>query len=1070
MSRQMQQSVSGASESIQKPLAGLAKGALNVVGSAAAAVAKTTAAALGAATAGVVAFGKSAIDAGSKFDSSMSQVAATMGKTVDEIGDLRDFAMEMGATTAFSASEAADALNYMALAGYDADQAMQALPNVLNLAAAGNIDLAYASDMVTDAQSALGLSMSESAQLVDKMAMASSKSNTSVAQLGEAILTVGGTAKNMAGGTTELATALGILADNGVKGAEGGTALRNIILSLSAPTDKAATELENLGVSAYDSEGKLRPLNDIFGDLNDSLSTMTQGEQTQALNTIFNKVDLKSVNALLANTGERFDELSGYIDNASGAAERMAQTQLDNLAGDITIFKSALEGAQITLSDQLTPALRNLVQFGTQGITDLTNAFSTGGLTGMMEAASGIITDLIGMLVEQLPNLINVGMQVLSAVGDGILQNLPLILEAGKQMLDQLATGLMENLPAIADGAVEIVTMLLDTLLEMLPDLLQMGIDLLLELADGLAQALPELVPVAIDAILTLIDGLLDNLDQLAEAALELILALADGLIKALPVLLSKVPVIIYKLSTAIVGLIKELWEAGRELLKNLVEGIVAVFPDLVKAGKEVPAKILGVIGDALGKFADMGRQVVEGLWQGIKDAGNWLKDKLSGWVSGIVDNVKGLFGIHSPSKVFAKIGEMLSAGLADGVEEESGGVLEAFEELSDKSLKQVKSWLSDQKKLVSVSAAEEIKIWEAMREKYKAGSEERQEIDQNYLLAKKSLNDQLQTLEQNYLDKVKTANEELAKSIEELNQKYADAVDARTQAIVGSMSLFDEFEANQKVSGRELLQNLQSQVDGMREWSDNIRMLAERGIEDGLLQELQEMGPSAAGEIAALNKMSDEQLSQYVTLWKEKNKIARDQAVYELRGLQEDTKKEIAQLEKQTSDLLASYTEEYRTEFEKLTGELFTIGGDTMKNLWGGMDSQREMVLSNVIKLCDELKAQFDSVRESYESLGNMDSYSEASTSSYSGGVSSRSGGLDTAAAYGRMAGAVASERQQVTASVSAKANRPAPSKQPANNVTNLYQTNEFNQPVKTPAETARAVKRVGRELLSAR
>lgn len=252
-------------------------------------------AAIGAATTAVGAFAKSAVEAGSSFDSSMSQVAATMGKTTSEIGDLRDFAMEMGANTAFSATQAADALNYMALAGYDSQQAMEALPNVLNLAAAGGMDLALASDMVTDAQSALGLTMDESARLVDKMAMASSKSNTSVAQLGEAILTVGGTAKNLAGGTTELSAALGILADNGVKGAEGGTALRNIILSLSAPTDKAAKSMKELGVEVFDAEGNMRPLNETFADLDAALSTMTQGEQTQVLSEIFNKVDLDSV-------------------------------------------------------------------------------------------------------------------------------------------------------------------------------------------------------------------------------------------------------------------------------------------------------------------------------------------------------------------------------------------------------------------------------------------------------------------------------------------------------------------------------------------------------------------------------------------------------------------------------------------------------------------------------------------------------------------------------------------------------------------------------------------------------
>ena len=423
------------------------------IGKAFATAAKVGAAAFAGATAGAAAFTKSAIDAGSQFDSSMSQVAATMGVTTDQIGELRDYAMEMGAKTAFSATEAADALNYMALAGYDSSEAMEALPNVLNLAAAGNIDLAYASDMVTDAQSALGLSMDESAELVDKMAMASSKSNTSVAQLGEAILTVGGTAKNLAGGTTELSAALGILADNGVKGAEGGTALRNIILSLSAPTDTAKAAMDALGLSVFDSEGNMRSLNDIFGDLNSELSNMTQGEQTQVLNQIFNKVDLKSVNALLSNTGDRFYELSGYIDDAAGAAENMANTQLDNLAGDVTLFQSALEGAKIELSDQLTPYLRKFVQFGTDGLTEITDAFKEGGLSGAIGAAKDILRDAANTFTEEIVPALRNGFELFLTDVIG----LP----------DEAASGIMSVLDSLGSGIATIQTALstaIDTL------------------------------------------------------------------------------------------------------------------------------------------------------------------------------------------------------------------------------------------------------------------------------------------------------------------------------------------------------------------------------------------------------------------------------------------------------------------------------------------------------------------------------------------------------------------------------------------------------------------------------
>lgn len=411
--------------------------------------AKIGATAITAATAAVTGFVASSVKVGAEFDKSMSQVAATMGKTTDEIQDLRDFALEMGRKTSFSATQAADALNYMALAGYDAEQSMEMLPTVLNLAAAGGIDLASASDMVTDAQSALGLTMEETTEMVDKMASASSHSNTSVAQLGEAFLTVGGTAKDLAGGTTELSTVLGILADNGIKGSQGGTALRNIILALEAPTDKAAEAIKALGLEVFDANGNMRPMEEIFGDLNDRLSDMSQGERTQVLNEIFNKVDLKSVNALLATNVDRWDELTIAIDESKGAAERMAETQLDNLAGDITLFKSALEGAQITLSDQLTPKLREFVQFGTDAVGDLTTAFQNDGLNGAMEALGKIITDGTGMIIESLPAFVEAGIQLLGAIIKGILLNFPKLVEAAIQIVTHVTTTIMDKVRAI---------------------------------------------------------------------------------------------------------------------------------------------------------------------------------------------------------------------------------------------------------------------------------------------------------------------------------------------------------------------------------------------------------------------------------------------------------------------------------------------------------------------------------------------------------------------------------------------------------------------------------------------
>lgn len=344
---------------------------------------------------------REAIDVGMAFDSAMADIAATMGTAVDSLGELRDFAQDMGATTTFSATQAAEALNYMALAGYDADQAMEALPNVLNLAAAGGMELATASDMITDAQTALGLSMEESARMVDQMAKTSTKTNTSVSQLGEAILTVGGTAKFMKGGTQEINQALGVLADNSIKGAEGGTKLRNIILSLSTPTEKAAKKLDELGASIFDASGNMRSFSEIFPEMQQALSRLTDQQQIEALGEIFNSRDIAAAQALLGTTVERWDELAVAIDGAAGSAEKMAQTRLDNLAGDITLLESAADGARIALSDSLTPALRDVTQAGTAVLTFVGGAVKEIPLLGqaMAGVAAAGVTLGAGMVV-----------------------------------------------------------------------------------------------------------------------------------------------------------------------------------------------------------------------------------------------------------------------------------------------------------------------------------------------------------------------------------------------------------------------------------------------------------------------------------------------------------------------------------------------------------------------------------------------------------------------------------------------------------------------------------------------
>lgn len=427
---------------------------------------KSTITKLGIGTA-VAGIGKAAIGVGMDFEAGMSQVAATMGISSEAIknneGDfklLSDAAKEAGSTTQFSATQSAEALNYLALAGNDAQTSVSLLPTVLNAAAAGGLELGYASDLITDSMSALGLETKDTTTFVDQLTMTSQKSNTSMGQLGEAILTVGGTAKKLKGGTVELNTVLGMLADEGLKGSQAGTALRNVILSLAAPTNTAAKELKKLGVSAYDSKGNFRSLDDIFIDLNKSTEDLSESAKNQAFTKIFNKNDLKAVETMLASCGGRFDELSGAIENSAGAAAETANTMNTNLKGAITTLNSALEGMGITIFEQFKEPLTEAVNSAATAVQDLIKAFNEGKLDKILiaigSALAGIITHISIMKGYALAtSVLSIGKSLLTVASmvksfSGALA----LLKAGMMAMGGPVTLIVAGISAVVAGIV----------------------------------------------------------------------------------------------------------------------------------------------------------------------------------------------------------------------------------------------------------------------------------------------------------------------------------------------------------------------------------------------------------------------------------------------------------------------------------------------------------------------------------------------------------------------------------------------------------------------------------------
>ena len=659
--------------------------ALGKAGSGVMQLSKTITAATAAAAAAVGAIAVAAVNVGKEFETAMSQVQATMlldtgtAEGAAAMATLEEAARECGRTTAFSATEAAEALNYLALAGYNADEAATALPTVLKLAGAGAMDLARASDMVTDSMSALGIEATEANlnTFADQLAQTASKANTSVSQLGEAILTVGGTAKGLAGGTTELNTALGILADNGLKGAEGGTHLRNMILSLQSPTGDASKALQSLGVDVYDAQGNMRGLNDIFKDLQSGMEGMTAAQKDSIISTLFNKTDLTAANAMLSNCTDRWDELSAAIENSAGACEDMYSIQLDNLDGDIKILKSGLSDLGISIYKDLNGPLREMTQLGTSMVEELSQAYSEGGMAGMVGAVGDCLSEAVNVIAGYAPQVVSMGVDLISNFVQGIADNagqladmaaqvitifinglftlIPQVLLAGIDIIVQLANSIASQLPTLITNGTQAIQNLVSGIIQRLPDIIAAGLTLVQTLVSSLGANAPQLIAAAINLIGNLVLGIVSMLPQLLQMGIQLILSLAQGIISNLPLLLQMAVQIITQLVTGIVSMLPMLIQGGIQLIISLIQGIISNLGNIVQAAVQIVITLAagliqaipqliaaipqlnGAIIDTIlnTNWLDVGIQIIKGLIDGILSTGKSLWNAIKSLFTG---------------------------------------------------------------------------------------------------------------------------------------------------------------------------------------------------------------------------------------------------------------------------------------------------------------------------------------------------------------------------------------------------------------------------------------------------
>lgn len=411
-----------------------------------------------AVSAGLTAASGYAVKVGSDFESGMSEVAAISGASGKALQALTDKAKEMGSTTKFSATESAEALKYMAMAGWDTDKMLSGLPGVMNLAAASGENLGTVSDIVTDSMTAFGMAADEAGHFADVLAQASSKSNTNVALMGETFKYVAPVAGALGYSVEDAAVAIGLMANSGIKGSQAGTALRSTLSRLAKPTDEVEAAMEDLGISLTDNEGNMKSLGEVMLNMRKGFKNLTKDQQAQYAASIAGQEGMSGLLAIVNASDEDFNTLTEAIQNSDGAAQSMADTMQDNLKGAVTIAKSALEGLGITVYEEISTPMKNAVETATEYTGQLQRAFEAKGIEGAVSTLGTVLASAATKVAQAAPKMVDAGANMIVSFVQGISKNARKLSTAAVNVGKSLVSALLKFVPEAGKAGLKLIT------------------------------------------------------------------------------------------------------------------------------------------------------------------------------------------------------------------------------------------------------------------------------------------------------------------------------------------------------------------------------------------------------------------------------------------------------------------------------------------------------------------------------------------------------------------------------------------------------------------------------------
>lgn len=566
--------------------------------------------------------GVAAVKTAADFDSAMSQVATVSGATGKDFDALRNKAREMGAKTKFSATEAAEAMNYMAMAGWKTEDMLDGIEGVMNLAAASGEDLAATSDIVTDALTAFGLSAKDSGHFADILAAASSNANTNVSMMGETFKYCAPIAGALGFSAEDTAEAIGLMANAGIKSSQAGTALRTIMNNLAGDVKISGKAIGDVTIATTNADSSMRDLSDILADCRSAFGNLTESEKAQAAESLVGKNAMSGFLALMNAGEDDIAKLSSAIDNCDGSAEKMAMTMQDNLAGQLTILKSQLQELAISFGDILMPAIRSIVS-KLQGFVDKLNGMDEGTkrtivTIALLVASIGPLLVIIGTAISK----IGVAMQGVVKLANGI-SKLKVSVQGGTGVLGKLGAAL-GGISAPVLAVVAVIAVLVAAFVHLwktnegFRDAIIGTWNRIKDTISGFCQGIVD----RLNALGFQFTDIVDVLKTVWDGFCQVLAPIFEGVFNNIANILSTVTGVITGILDVFIGIFtgnwSQAWTGVKEIFSSIWNGISSFFTNILNVIKGVADVVLGWFGTSWNEVWTNIKTFFEGIWNGI--------------------------------------------------------------------------------------------------------------------------------------------------------------------------------------------------------------------------------------------------------------------------------------------------------------------------------------------------------------------------------------------------------------------------------------------------------------------